>query len=84
MKFERMLAVAAAVAIGAAFCAPRLFAQDGACKADIEKLCKDVQPGKGGLMKCLKEHETELSADCQARLKEGRGNKDEKSGGKKV
>ncbi len=82
MKLKKMPAFAAALFIAAAFCAPRLFAQEGACKADIEKLCKDVQPGNGGLKKCLKEHEAELSAECQAKLKEGRQDKNEGAGGK--
>lgn len=38
-----------------------------ACKADAEKLCKDVEPGEGRIMKCLKEHESELSEGCKAK-----------------
>lgn len=38
----------------------------GACKADVEQFCKDVKPGKGGIFKCLKEHEAELSEPCKA------------------
>jgi hypothetical protein len=36
----------------------------GACKADIEKFCKDVQPGQGRIIAYLKQHQAELSADC--------------------
>ena len=36
-----------------------------ACKADIEKFCKDVKPGGGAIMKCLKEHQAELSEPCK-------------------
>ena len=36
-----------------------------ACKGDAEKLCKDVEPGKGRILRCLKQHEGELSADCK-------------------
>ena len=25
----------------------------GACNADIEKFCKDVQPGQGRIVKCM-------------------------------
>jgi hypothetical protein len=35
-----------------------------ACKPDAEKFCKDVKPGKGLIIRCLKQHQTELSADC--------------------
>lgn len=43
---------------------------EGPCKADVEKLCKDVQPGEGRIVKCLKEHEAELSAECKAKKDE--------------
>ena len=36
-----------------------------ACKADIEKFCQDVKPGGGAVMKCLKEHQAELSEPCK-------------------
>ncbi len=39
---------------------------ESACKADAEKFCKDVKQGKGAIVKCLKEHEAELSAECKA------------------
>ncbi|MCX5796261.1 MAG: cysteine rich repeat-containing protein [Elusimicrobia bacterium] len=39
-----------------------------ACKDDSEKLCKDVEAGKGGKIKCLKEHKAELSEACKAAL----------------
>ena len=35
------------------------------CMADKEKLCKDVKPGEGAIMKCLKQHEGELSQGCK-------------------
>lgn len=37
-----------------------------ACKADMKKFCAGTQPGEGRLVKCLKQHEAELSADCKA------------------
>jgi hypothetical protein len=38
----------------------------GPCKGDIEKFCKDVKPGRGRIINCLRQHETELSVDCNA------------------
>jgi hypothetical protein len=40
-----------------------------ACKADVESLCKDVQPGGGRLMKCLHEHKDAVSAGCKDAMK---------------
>jgi hypothetical protein len=37
----------------------------GPCKDDIEKLCKDVKPGQGRILKCMREHENELSPVCK-------------------
>lgn len=42
------------------------FAQ--ACKADVEKLCKGVEPGEGRIMQCMREHKAELSPACSEKL----------------
>jgi hypothetical protein len=42
----------------------------GPCKDDAAKLCKDVQPGEGRIMQCMKEHENELSPACKERIAE--------------
>ena len=39
-----------------------------ACKADATKFCKDVKPGGGRILKCLKGHEAELSPACKAKM----------------
>ena len=45
------------------------YAQDiykqGACRADIEKFCKDIKPGHGQIAQCIKQHEAELSPACE-------------------
>lgn len=47
------------------------FAQ--ACKDDSEKLCKGTKPGGGRILKCLKQHEGELSAACKEKMDQPRG-----------
>lgn len=44
----------------------------GACRADVQKLCKEVQPGGGRIAACLKQHESEISPGCRKRMAEGR------------
>jgi hypothetical protein len=39
--------------------------RQGPCKADIEKFCKDVNPGKGRIIRCMKAHENEVSQACK-------------------
>ena len=42
----------------------------GACRADIKKVCGDTKPGGNRIATCLKEHVTDLSDVCKARLAE--------------
>jgi hypothetical protein len=41
-----------------------------ACEADAQKFCKDVKPGQGRIVKCLREHEKDLSPQCKAKMTE--------------
>ena len=40
-----------------------------ACKPDAEKFCKDVKPGHGHIVRCLKQHQAEISPNCGGYLK---------------
>lgn len=40
----------------------------GPCAADAARLCADVGAGHGGKMRCLNQHESELSPECKDRL----------------
>ncbi len=40
----------------------------GVCRADVEKFCKDIKPGGGRIMACLKSHEAELSEPCKEHM----------------
>jgi hypothetical protein len=39
---------------------------DGPCAKDREQFCAKVEQGEGRVMKCLKENEDKLSAECKA------------------
>ncbi len=39
-----------------------------ACQSDAAKFCKDVKAGGGRILRCLKEHEAELSPACKAKM----------------
>ncbi len=34
------------------------------CTEDAKKLCPDIKPGKGAIIKCLKSKQSELSSKC--------------------
>jgi hypothetical protein len=44
-----------------------------ACKDDMQKNCKDVKPGGGRILQCLKQHEATLSPDCKEHMSQPRG-----------
>ena len=43
---------------------------NGACAADIKRLCPGVNPDAKHIAKCLKEHESELSSACKEKAKD--------------
>ncbi len=40
-----------------------------ACMNDMAKFCTEANPTQGGMMKCLKDHEKEISASCSESIK---------------
>ncbi len=40
-----------------------------ACREDTRKFCADVEAGRGTVYRCLKQHQTELSAVCVNQVK---------------
>ena len=53
--------------------APTVGTRHGACSADIQKFCADVEHGKGKIRECLKQHIADLAGPCKARMEEHAG-----------
>lgn len=43
-----------------------------ACRADVDRFCKDVKPGHGQVRQCLKAHQAEVSDGCKAAINQAR------------
>jgi len=44
------------------------YAKDNPCGKDIAKFCKNIEPGEGRLLKCLKLSEEDLTPQCKKQL----------------
>jgi hypothetical protein len=40
-----------------------------ACQNDMVQFCNDANPGPGGMLKCLNDHNKEISASCSESMK---------------
>jgi hypothetical protein len=40
----------------------------GQCSDDVGKFCAEIRQGRGHLIECLRQHESELSASCRIQL----------------
>jgi hypothetical protein len=79
IKLAALFLVVAAAAPAVSYANDEHMEHSGACKADREKFCKDVKPGEGRIVKCMKEHEADLSPECKEKMSEAK----EKMGEKK-
>ena len=67
--FGRKVFLIGALALGLTASAPAAFAKDGgACKADVEKFCKNVEKGGGRIKQCLQDHKADLSVECKTKM----------------
>jgi hypothetical protein len=42
------------------------------CRPDVQRLCPNVTPGHGAVMRCLRGRMAEVSADCKSALMDAR------------
>jgi hypothetical protein len=42
--------------------------EDYPCKNDLEKYCRDIQPGEGRILRCLTLYEKDLTPSCKKEL----------------
>src|SRR6266516_404901 len=68
---KSLIAIGTAVLLSATVAMAQQRGQAGACAADIKEKCAGVHPGQGRISACVKEHLTEFSEPCQARLAKG-------------
>lgn len=67
MKVKHAFSLAAPLTV---FFATAALAAQGPCADDIDKLCKDVTPGGGKVLACLKANESSVSPTCKEHLRE--------------
>ena len=48
----------------------------GACRADVQRLCGDLAPGGGRIVRCLAERQSEISDACRAAVTERRAERE--------
>ena len=65
---KTLMIIGAAVLLSASVATAQQRSHAGACASDIKSKCPDVKPGEGRVRACVKEHLTEFSEPCQARL----------------
>ena len=63
-----VLFLAAQVTANGAFA--QTAAEREACQSDYEKFCKGVEQGGGRIIKCLNDHLSDLTPQCQEVVKE--------------
>lgn len=44
--------------------------EKGPCAEDVKKLCSNVEKGEGRIIRCLKEHDAQLTEACKAKRDE--------------
>jgi hypothetical protein len=75
LKRMMMVLVVTMLSIGVAAAADTPAAK-GPCADDVAKYCKDVKPGGGGIDRCLKDNENQLSRACKSSIEDAKKRKE--------
>ena len=65
MKRMMLAVIASGLGFAATASAQQPQQEERPCMADAARLCKDVEPGGGAQIACLKAHKSELSPACK-------------------
>lgn len=86
LRFRLTGIVAGILCLAVSFGADVYAANNNPCGADIKRFCMDVNPANNGIMKCLEQHESELSKVCldhEVKLEGWKGERREIARGRK-
>lgn len=59
-----VLAVTVSLLVVSSFSFAEDLTRTGPCEKDIKMFCKNVKPGKGRILRCMRQYETYLSTSC--------------------
>ena len=59
-----LLAVIAIICLASSLSFADDLRRESPCKADIQKFCKSVRPGKGRLLRCMRQYSRHLTDEC--------------------
>src|SRR5262245_37778229 len=68
IALTRLTPLAIVVGLWTVALATPSLAADLPCAADVQKFCASVERGGGRIVKCLKDHQAELSSGCKASI----------------
>ena len=52
-----------------------------ACKQDVQTYCKGIRPGGGRIVKCMKEHKSQISSTCKSAIAQAKAERKARKAG---
>lgn len=66
--FKMVLLVTIVLGLNSSFSFAEDLARTGPCEADIKMFCKNVKPGKGRILRCMRQYDKYLSSPCMEHI----------------